>query len=40
MIRMRLKTFQELKAMFPAHRNESMADYFQRLANAMETGTI
>ena len=36
-IRIRWKTFQDLKANFPAQRGETFADYFQRLAQAIET---
>ena len=32
MVRMRLATLNQLKKDFPAERNESLADYFERLS--------
>ena len=32
-MRIKWKTFQDLKELFPAQRGESMADYFERLAD-------
>lgn len=40
MIRINWKTYQQLRQLFPAYRGESAADYFQRVADAVETGNI
>ena len=35
-VRMRYNTYRELRRWFPAMRNESLADYFERVARVLE----